>query len=157
MHSNREKYEMIRKEVLSDDMSTKARKEPQCSFRLMNILFSDKFAAKFAAIGNVATRNVLDTGKAVNDEHFWEEVRGAFIQPDDSYDKLLFTDDDVFGSMDDIDPSIIVPHDWKKLQRIWKGVNADYKAAINRFSLSGTHSSEFYSFCNGQQEVYYLR
>ena len=27
MHSNREKYEMIRKEVLSDDMSTKARKE----------------------------------------------------------------------------------------------------------------------------------
>ena len=73
------------------------------------------------------------------------------------YDKLLFTDDDVFGSMDDIDPSIIVPHDWKKLQRIWKGVNADYKAAINRFSLSGTHSSEFYSFCNGKQEVYYLQ
>ena len=27
MHSNCEKYEMIRKEVLSDDMSTKARKE----------------------------------------------------------------------------------------------------------------------------------
>ena len=59
--------------------------------------------------------------------------------------------------MDDVDPSIIVPHDWQKLRTIWKALNADYKAALNRFTLSGTHDSDFYNFCFGKQDVYYLR
>ena len=79
MHSNREKYEMIRNEIANGDTSTKIRKEPQCSFRLMNILFSDEFAGKFGDIGNVASWKVLDTGKASNDQHFWEAVQEAFI------------------------------------------------------------------------------
>ena len=63
----------------------------------------------------------------------------------------------MFSSLDDIDPSKIVPHEWKKLRAIWKGLNSEYKAAVARFLLSGTHTSDFYSFCNGKQDVYYLR
>ena len=47
-------------------------KEVQCGFRLMNILFSDVFAADFATIGNLATREDLDSGKAADNMYFWE-------------------------------------------------------------------------------------
>jgi hypothetical protein len=40
---------------------------------------------------------------------------------------------------------------------MWKGINADYKAALTRFTQSGTHESNFYNFCNGKKEAYYLR
>ena len=48
-------------------------------------------------------------------------------------------------------------HDWKKLRAVWKSVNAKYKAALSRYTISGTHDSDFYTFCNGKLEIYYLR
>jgi len=36
------------------------RKEPQCPYRLLNILFSDAFAEGFAQLGNVAAHTELD-------------------------------------------------------------------------------------------------
>ena len=138
--------------------ATRPRREGQCAFRLMNLLFSDAFAAEFACIGNVATREMLDTGKASNDKHFWEKVEVAFMEPNDEYGRLNFQDcADIFASQDHIDPSIIVKHDWKKLRTIWKSVNADYKAALARYTLSGNHVSEFFGFCNGKLEPFYLR
>ena len=106
----------------------------------MSILFSDEFAGDFASLGNVANRQLLDTGRAGNDEHFWVQVQHAFTDPDepnDKFDTLHFTSDDVFAAQDHIDPSKIVAHDWKKLRAIWKGVNTEYKAACGRFSVSG--------------------
>ena len=43
-----------------------------------------------------------------------------------------------------IDPSVaIVGHDWKRLRKIWNAVNADFKAALTRFTVSGTHDKLF--------------
>jgi hypothetical protein len=131
------------------------RKQVQCSFRLMNILFSDEFADQFASLGDAATRQVLDTGMAGNDEHFWVRVREAFVTAHEDYDVLQFKDE-IFVD-NDIDPGKIIEHDWKKLRTIWKAVNAEYKAALVRYTISGTHTSDFYSFCNGKLDVYYLR
>jgi hypothetical protein len=64
----------------------------------------------------------------------------------------VFCDRDII-----INPGIVVNHNWKKLRAMWKTVNADYKAALTRFTLSGTHDSNFFSFCNGKLETYYLR
>jgi hypothetical protein len=133
------------------------RKQIQCSFRLLNILFSDDFAERFGSIGNVADRALLDSGKAGSDEYFWEAVQLAFLTPKPEYDIMLFMEDDVFSCREDIDPSKIISHNWKKLRSIWKGINADYKAALSRFTISGTHSSDFYNFCHGKLEPYYLR
>jgi hypothetical protein len=62
----------------------------QNNFGVQNLLFSDTFAADFASIGNVATREqvLLDTGRASNnDEHFWEQVEQvAFMEPNEGYD-----------------------------------------------------------------------
>ena len=151
-HVLRQKYDELE---MNDDSesskkgneSNKTRKEPQCTFRLVNILFSDAFAEKLSTLGNVAPRNILDTGKAAKDQYFWEEVQQAFCTPNVEYDFVGFQDDPVFAFMCDVDPSKIVQHDWQKLQSIWKGLNADYKASLNKFTLSGTHDSDFYSFC----------
>ena len=40
---------------------------------------------------------------------------------------------------------------------IWKALNVDYKAALTRFTVSGTHDNNFYNFCGGKLDVYYLR
>jgi hypothetical protein len=136
----------------------KTRKEVQCSFRIINIIFSDAFADEFATLGNVATRQLLDSGGAANDEHFWVRVHAAFLEPHPDYDELDFmSSDDVFSAQDHIDPGKIVKHNWKKLRSIWKGVNADYKAAYAKYTVSGTHDQSFYNFCNGKLDVYYLR
>lgn len=134
-----------------------ARKQIQCPFRLMNILFSDEFVEDFASLGNVANRQILDSGKAGNQQYFWERIAAAFTEPEETYGILRFVDDEVLAAHSHIDPSKIVPHEWKKLRLIWKSVNADYKAALTKFTQSGTHDHNFYSFCNGKVETYYLR
>ena len=40
---------------------------------------------------------------------------------------------------------------------MWKAVNAEYKATLTRFVMSGTHESSFFDFCNGNLATYYLR
>ena len=40
---------------------------------------------------------------------------------------------------------------------IWKNLNVEYKAALTRYTMSGTHWSNFYEFCYGRHDIYYLR
>jgi len=63
---------------LKDDAEpflTPTRKEPQCPYRLLNILFSDMFSEGLAQLGNVADRFDLDTGKASKNQLFWEGIQ----------------------------------------------------------------------------------
>lgn len=154
VHKNMRLYDDACMSPLETDST---RKEVQCSFRLMNVLFSDKFAEEFAMIGNVASRAELDKAPSM-DQVFWEGVQKEFVDPTvKEIGVLSFSDNDVFEDKCYIDPSKIVDHSWKKLRTIWKGVNADYKAALTRFTLSGTNTREFWDFCMGKLESYYLR
>ena len=50
MHENKKQYEALRQDVMPPNAindSAQPRKEIQCGFRLLNILFSDDFAGKF--------------------------------------------------------------------------------------------------------------
>jgi hypothetical protein len=124
-YQNTKAYSTIRKSM-TDDNQQGTRKEVQCPYRLMNILFSDDFVEDFSTIGNGANRRLLDTGKAGNEEHFWRKVKDAYMISKADYNVLQFREDDVFAS-ENIYPGKIVAHEWKKLRSIWKGVNADYK------------------------------
>ena len=123
----------------------------------MNILFSDEFAEDFADLGNVATRQVLDMGTAGNQQHFWQRVASAFMEECNNYGQLCFLDDNVLMDYSHINPAIIVPHAWKKLRTIWKSINSEYKTAMTKFTQSGTHDNNFFSFCNGKVDTFYLR
>jgi hypothetical protein len=101
------------KKNMDPTVTSTTRKEVQCPYRLLNILFSDDFANEFATIGNSATRSTLDTGKAANDEIFWTKIQNAFMDNKSDYNILQFQDNDVFES-ETINPSKAVGHDWKK-------------------------------------------
>jgi hypothetical protein len=163
MYKNRKKYgaritqQPNSKPAANETEKTTTRKQIQCPFRLMNILFSDDFVDDFADLGNVASWQLLDSGKAGNQHHFWQRIATAFAEENESNGVLRFLDDDVMTGQDHIDPSKIVPHPWKKLRDMWKAINAEYKAALVKYTQSGTHDHNFYAFCNGKVETYYLR
>ena len=66
------------------------RKEPQCPYRLMNILFSDRFTKEFTPIANVADQVGLDTGKVPNNQLFWEGVQESFAGQDEAAYNMHF-------------------------------------------------------------------
>ena len=110
--TNCQKYENTLVEVQG---KSQPRKEPQCSYRLLNIIFSDEFAEKFAYLGNVTSCHLLNQGKAGNDQYFWQEIWEVFVNETEYYSELLFTNNNVFAGLENIDPSEIIQHDWKKL------------------------------------------
>ena len=76
IHQIKSRYAKVPETTDVSDAAT--RKEPQCIYRLLNILFSDAFAEGFAQLGNVAARTELDAGKAGNNQLFWEAFRKPF-------------------------------------------------------------------------------
>jgi len=90
----------------------------------------------------------MDSGNAANGvKYFWKQVlRNAFVSPDDtsSYNELHFIGNDgnnILNSQHHINPGNIVVHDWKNSGLpMWKAINAEYKAALFRFTVSGRNS-----------------
>jgi len=140
----------------ADRFLTPTRKEPQCPYRLLNILSSDMFSEGLAQLGNVANWFELDTGKASNNQLFWEGMQETFTRNSELFDNLHF-EDEVLSNLHHLNLKKIVQHDWKKLCTMWKNLNVEYKAALNNYTMSGTHLSNFFEFCHGRHDIYYLR
>ena len=152
---NKEAYARVYlKDPDEGDQATPApRKEPGCSFRLLNVLFHDDFRDRLVRLGQSRSREELD-GHVSVDEKFWEDVRTAFIEDDEDTGQLQFENELYNEYM--IDPSVIVLHDWKKLKSIYMSLRSKYKVARANFQQSGTHDNEFWNFCSGQLDVLYL-
>jgi len=120
----KEKYGRLNDE--SDPFLMPTRKEPQCPYRLLNVLFSDMFCEVLSQLRNVADRFDLNTDKASNNQLFWEGIQEAFTSPSELIDDLHF-DDEVLSELHHINFKRIVLHDWKKLHVIWKNLNGEYK------------------------------
>jgi len=103
----------------------------------------------------VADRFDLDTGKASTNQLFWEGIQEAFTSNVELYDNLHF-EDEVLSDLHHVNFKKIVHHNWKKLGLIWKNLNVEYKVALTHYTMSGTHFSNFYEFCHGRKDVYYL-
>ncbi len=99
----------------------------QYSFPLINVIFLNNFVADFASIGNIVTRQMLERGKAANDEHLWEWIWSAFQVEDPEYNNLRFSDE-VFENLQPIDPSQITSHEWQKVRSMWKDMNVVHYA-----------------------------
>jgi len=57
------------------------RKEPHCPYRLVNILFSNKFSESLAQLVNVADLAELDAGKVANNQLFLGRSSRNFRKP----------------------------------------------------------------------------
>jgi hypothetical protein len=90
-------------------------KTKNCTFRLINVLFSDEISAKFISLGEKKSKNVLDSGLAGFDEYFWQYVSVQHPSTRSAFDDLAFYDKMLEG----IDPSIKLSHSWSKLCEIY--------------------------------------
>jgi hypothetical protein len=126
-------------------------KTRNCTFRLLNVLFSDKMSPKLEQLGARKKKEILDSGLAANDEYFWQEVMEKYQEVNEEYDELAHTDSMFAG----IDPSVKLPHSWSKLRDIYKGVTKSYAEVFENFKKSGNHD-DFINFCGAKSEVYYL-
>ncbi|KAG3062910.1 hypothetical protein PI125_g24446 [Phytophthora idaei] len=101
------------------------RKTKHCRIRLLNVLFSDRFADRLASSDDAATRERLDVGEVNAKTTFWKEVGVEYRENTDDYNKLY---DEAAGNphFASIDPSIIVKHNTPKLFELWKAINRSY-------------------------------
>nr|KAE8941281.1 hypothetical protein PF009_g8929 [Phytophthora fragariae] len=128
------------------------RKTVACVFRLLNVLFSDVFCAGVATLGDVATRQALDTHTLGSASSWWTEVTAAYNDEDNETFNALFHIKPEFST---IDPAAFRHHDSKKLWTIWKELTRDYREVDGRFTTSG-NQAPFTAFQGGRMDVYYL-
>ena len=86
-----------------------------------------KKSEKFVKLGDASNciLSLLDSGKAANDQYFWEEVQNTFVLVEKTMKmgRCFFREEHKFVDRSDIDPSKIAPHEWKKLRTTWKYIN----------------------------------
>ncbi|KUF85475.1 hypothetical protein AM587_10000609 [Phytophthora nicotianae] len=130
------------------------RKTKHCCIRLLNVIFSDRFATRLASSDDAATRDQKDTGEVNQNTSFWKEVAKEFQTNTTDYNGLFtFNDPRYIG----IDPSVIVQHDASRLYDMWKKVNTKYIKAFSKFDVSGQNSNDFYEFCDGSLDAAYVK
>ncbi|KAE8983236.1 hypothetical protein PR002_g23310 [Phytophthora rubi] len=123
------------------------RKTVACVFRLLNVLFSDVFCAGVATLGDVATRQALDTHTLGSASSWWTEVTAAYNDEDNETFNALFHIKTEFST---IDPAAFRHHDSKKLWTIWKELTHDYREVDGRFTTSG-NQAPFTAFHGGSR------
>ncbi|KAE8877564.1 hypothetical protein PF005_g15470 [Phytophthora fragariae] len=133
----------LRREDQEEEKRTK-----NCMFRLLNVLFSDRFFQSFLASGDQLSRSDLDRGGST----FWCDVAAEFAALDIEFDSLI-SDDAVF---EDVDPSQFMVHSSAKLQRMWREVSGNFARAEACSKKSENQSDDFWDFCDGRADVYYL-
>ena len=116
------------------------RKTMHCSFRLLNILFSDEFAEDFSKLGDIPKRHKLDNNSNTYcQEDFWKTIVPAYVTPSNKFNNIMFYDDVLRA--ENINPSIILTHDWRRLRDIWRNTQSKYKECNSNYTASGNHST----------------
>ena len=108
--------------------------------RLLNVITSDAFVARFQLLGARKEMAELDKGGAGQDKEFWEDVAVAFneYQEDNNYRALLLTSayDKKLFSDKNVDPSVNVgSKSWDSLRNIYLLIQKDYKKKFVRFKM----------------------
>ena len=131
------------------------RKTRHCPFRLLNVLFSDKFSDDFGRLGDVATASQLTEGD-MKSKVFWTRVKEAFLDPDDSCRVLHFTNSEIHQGGIDVNPSKIQQRNWEELLKIHHNVQKCWKEAVGGQTRSGMCDDHFCNFCGGFEDAHCL-
>ncbi|KAF4142395.1 hypothetical protein GN958_ATG08571 [Phytophthora infestans] len=124
-----------------------------CTIRLLNVLFSDTFAPRFARIGDKPSRQQLDAGKTHGNSSFWRDVASEFNSNRTDHNDLFTSD----ARFEGVDASVVVIHSATKAYDMWKDVNKRYLKAMASFTKSGEHEEDFFTYCEGALDTFYLR
>ncbi|GMF50381.1 unnamed protein product [Phytophthora fragariaefolia] len=122
-------------------------------FRLISVLFSDKFAPRIAENNGPVSRTDLDRGVVNGKSQFWTDVAGSFAEDRLVYGWLVASHPKFGG----VRPWTVTMHNGVKLRGKWGEITSEYQRCLSNFnSESGTHTPIFFSFCYGRIDILYL-
>ncbi|POM80807.1 Hypothetical protein PHPALM_1307 [Phytophthora palmivora] len=117
-------------------------------FRLLNVLISDRFYEAFLAVGHQLSRAEIDQGGST----FWSDVATAFGADTSEFSTLIT----LYTKFEGVDASFAMAHSAAKLKRMWGDVSRNLAATEAKSKVSGEGSNDFWDFCGGRADVYYL-
>mmetsp|Transcript_21032 Transcript_21032/g.31384 ORF Transcript_21032/g.31384 Transcript_21032/m.31384 type:complete len:519 (-) Transcript_21032:52-1608(-) len=135
-------------------------------FLFMNIILSDVYIERLKDIGLSSRRDQLDIAKQLREKTlFWHNISSAMTtavnNPDeDICDFLVLAHDPnehVTDEMYDLaasNPNFKDPRN--DLQNLYKSLRKKWTEARERYTQSGSHDHNFYSFCKGDRTIYYF-
>ncbi|POM70322.1 Hypothetical protein PHPALM_13256 [Phytophthora palmivora] len=83
---------------------------------------------------------------------FWTDVAAAFGADTGDFSTII-SPESIFEG---IDASFAMVHSAAKLKRMWKEVSSNFASAEAKSKVSGQGSNDFWDFCSGRADVYYL-
>lgn len=128
-----------------------------CAIRLLNVLFSEQFVDRFtteidavAAAASAMRLDVVTEARA----SFWPDIGEAFVS-DLPLFELLVSDHDCLRN---VDPSVAVQHHYSKLKSMWGDLARRYErtSTAMRSGAQAYESMDFFGFCKGHEDTYYL-
>ncbi|ETM97736.1 hypothetical protein PPTG_19938 [Phytophthora nicotianae INRA-310] len=93
-------------------------------------------------------RQELDNVNSSEKAQFWRDVEDKYGRDEDCGGRI--SDDNAFTG---INPALIVPHSATKLEELRSEVRSFFSIYEANFRMSGTHSREFKTFCQGHIDV----
>ncbi|OWY92987.1 LOW QUALITY PROTEIN: hypothetical protein PHMEG_00037775, partial [Phytophthora megakarya] len=131
---------------MKDESHEEAKRTKGCMFRLLNVLSSDLFYEALLRTGNQLSREEIDQKGSTAD------VAASFGADTDEFN-IIISPESIF---EDIDGSFAIVHSAAKLKRMWKEVSSSFVSAEPKSKVSGQGSNEFWDFCGGRADMYYL-
>lgn len=129
-----------------------------CRFRLINVLLSPEFKARWAEMPSTVKPRLHENPEFHQKapvSQFWLDVHLAFMSINDFYDKLHFQDP-LFVN---INADVIQAHTAAKLYQMWNEVTTMYrraaKSAIQR-AKDNPNTISFFDSCSGRLDLLYL-
>jgi hypothetical protein len=128
------------------------RRTVDCMYRLLNVLFSDVHCERLSSLGDLASREALDTHTIGSGSPMWQSVTADYNDEDNEAFNVLLQVKNEFSS---IDAANFRPHDCAKLWAMWKQVTSKYREVFANFTKSG-NDKPFEVFHGGRVDVFYL-
>ena len=108
----------------------------------------------YAVVGAPASWASIDAGTASDRNSSWSAVQADSVTPaTDKCDDLRFPGNKHFQNSK-FYPSLIQPHNWKKLQTIWKEINSKWQEARRNNDKSGQQAGDFFKFSDNWSDVH---
>ena len=137
---------------LKDEAGT-PRKMAHCTFRLLNVLFSEKLYRDFQNSERQCSRQELDARSTRANSPFWARVATEYTNLHTDTYNFFVVDDARFN---EIRPQVVQMHSGPKLYEIWTDVRKRFMVAFRNSKRSGHHNPQFWDYCGGKIDVLYL-
>ncbi|KAK1948374.1 hypothetical protein P3T76_000664 [Phytophthora citrophthora] len=119
-----------------------------CSFRLLNVIFSDEFVDRLGEAGKTLSRH-----EGNENARYWVDITEAYNNDKQRYNGFALGEAKPQYIL--IDPALALPHSRSKLKWLWEKVIQRYENALTK-AKKAESSDAFWKYCDGHVDALYM-